>query len=158
MIVRDATPGDIPAIAAYWNPLIETTTITFATSPRSPADLAAMLAERPWFLVAEDGGQVIGHATSAQFRDGEGYAPCHEHTIMVDPDAHAAGVGRALMAALEDRARAAGVAVMVGAICGENAAAVSFHADLGYIETGRMPRIGRKFGRWLDLVLMQKTL
>lgn len=158
MMIRPAEATDIPAIAAYWNPLIRTTTITFASEEKSPADLAQMIATRPWFFVAEDAGRVIGHATCAQFRGGDGYVHSHEHTIIVDPDAKGTGVGRALMARLEGAARGAGVHVMVAGISGENAAAIAFHAALGYVETGRMPQVGRKFGRWLDLVLMQKCL
>ncbi|MFB2531291.1 N-acetyltransferase family protein [Paracoccus sp. p4-l81] len=157
-MLRDATAADAPAIAAYWNPLIRTTTITFSSEEKSLSDLAAMIAERPWFLVAEVDGRVAGHATCAQFRGGNGYVHAHEHTIIVDPAAQAHGVGRALMTALEGRARDGGVHVMVAGISGENQAALRFHAALGYAETGRMPQVGRKFGRWLDLVLMQKCL
>lgn len=158
MILRAATPADVPAIAAYWNPLIRTTTITFSSEEKSPADLAQMIATRPWFFVAEVDGRVVGHATCAQFRGGDGYLHSHEHTIIVDPAAKGTGVGRALMARLEAAARGAGVHVMVAGISGENAAAVAFHTALGYVETGRLPQVGRKFGRWLDLVLMQKSL
>lgn len=157
-MIRPAEATDIATISAYWNPLIRDTIITFSSEEKSPDDLAQMIATRPWFFVAEDAGRVIGHATCAQFRGGNGYVHSHEHTIIVDPAAKAQGVGRALMARLEDAARAGGVHVMVAGVSAENAAAIAFHRALGYVETGRMSQVGRKFGRWLDLVLMQKCL
>lgn len=158
MKIRPATTADAPAIAAYWNPLIRGTTITFASAEKTVTEVATMITTRPWFFVAEADGVILGHVTCAQFRGGDGYVHSHEHTIIVDPAAKAHGVGRALMATLEDAARAGGVHVMVAGISAENAPALAFHAALGYVETGRMPQVGRKFGRWLDLVLMQKNL
>ena len=81
-----------------------------------------------------------------------------EHTIIVAQDATGKGLGRMLMAALVSGARAAGAHSLIGAISAENATAVAFHARCGFIEVGRIPEAGRKFGRWLDLVLMQMKL
>ena len=81
-----------------------------------------------------------------------------EHTVLLAPAAQGKGLGRALMAALEAHAAAAGAHVMIAAIDADNAAGRAFHAALGYVQTGLMPQTGRKFGRWLDLVLMQKIL
>lgn len=162
MILRPALSKDVPAILAFWNPMIRDTTITFASVEKSPDGLMRMIAERRAagreFLVAVNGDEVQGLASYDQFRGGDGYVHCMEHTIILSPAAHGRGIGRALMAAIEDHARAGGGHVMVAGISGENAAGIGFHRAIAYVETGRMPQVGRKFGRWLDLVLMQKTL
>ena len=161
-MIRPAEPRDIAAIMAFWNPMIRATTVTFSSEEKTAEGLAEMIASRRAagheFLVAEMGGQVLGLATYAQFRGGNGYRHSVEHTIIMAPEAQGRGLGRALMTALEAHARAAGCHVLVAGISGENAAGLAFHAALGFTETGRMPETGRKFGRWLELVLMQKTL
>lgn len=106
-------------------------------------------------------GNVVGVATYGDFRDSvqrEGYRFTVEHTIHVDEHTRGLGVGRALMEALVDRARAAGLHAMIGAIDGENQESLAFHERLGFVEVGRLPEVGRKFDRWLDLVLVQRTL
>ena len=162
MNLRPALPEDIPAIMAFWNSMIRNSTITFASAEKTHEGLARMIAERRAagreFLVAVKDGAVLGLASYDQFRGGDGYVHCMKHTIILAPAAQGLGIGRALIAAIEDHARKGGAHVMVAAISGENAAGVGFHRAVGYVETGRMPQLGRKFGRWLDLVLMQKTL
>lgn len=162
MIVRAARPEDVPQLAAFWNPQIRESAITFTTIEKTEAmlqaELEACASEGRAFLVAEAEGQVIGLATWFQFRKGPGYAHSAEHTIVLAPEAQGRGAGRALMAALEDHARGRGIHVMVAGVTGENARGVAFHLALGYAETGRLPQVGRKFGRWMDLVLMQKIL
>ncbi|MDP1668517.1 GNAT family N-acetyltransferase [Phaeovulum sp.] len=161
-MIRPADPRDLAPIMAFWNPMIRETTVTFSSEQKTEAGLAEMIASRraagAEFLVAEAGGQVLGLATYAQFRGGNGYAHAMEHTIILAPAAQGRGLGRALMLALEGHARAAGCHVLVAGVSGENTAGIGFHAAIGFVETGRMPQVGRKFGRWLDLVLMQKTL
>ncbi len=78
-----------------------------------------------------------------------------EHTIHVDTGQWGKDVARLLMAALVDRARAAGKRAMIGGIDGENERSIRFHRRMGFVEVARMPGIGEKFGRPLDLVLMQ---
>lgn len=162
MIVRPAAEADFPALLAIWNPVIRDTTITFSSEEKTPGSLSAMIDERRGqgreFFVAETGGTIVGFATYAQFRGGNGYVHAMEHTIILGPAARRQGAGRALMAALEEHARARGAHVMVAGVSGENAEGIAFHAALGYVQTGVMPQTGRKFGRWLDLVLMQKFL
>ena len=101
---------------------------------------------------------VLGFVTYGQFRGGNGYLHAMEHTIILAPEARGRGVGRGLMGALEDHARAGGAHLMVGGISAENAAGVAFHAAVGFAEAGRVREAGRKFDRWIDLVLMQKIL
>lgn len=158
-MIRQARAEDAPAIAAIWNHTIRDTYFTFTTAEKSPETLATLIQERgPGFLVAVDKGEVLGFATFGPFRNGPGYAHVAEHTIYLSDRAQGRGLGRALMAAVEQAARAAGKSILVGGLSGDNAGTIAFHAALGYVETGRMPGMGRKFDRALDLVLMQKNL
>lgn len=157
-MIRPGIAADAPAIAAFWNPLIRDTVVTFSPLERSEAEIVQMMVAREAFLVATDGDAVLGFATYAQFRGGPGYAFAQEHTIILSPAAWGRGTGRALMAALEDAARAKGHHALIGGVSGSNPAGVAFHAALGYAEVGRLPQVGWKFGQWHDLVLMQKLL
>ena len=161
-MIRDATPGDAAGIAAIWNPVIRDTAITFNSAEKSPADIAAMIRTRQGdghgFLVTEDEGRILGFATYARFRGGVGYARTMEHTILLDPAAHGRGLGRALMQAVEDHARARGAISIFAGVSAENPAGRAFHAALGYAEVAILQRVGYKFGRTMDLVLMQKFL
>ena len=159
-MIRNATAADCDAIAAIWNPVIRDTAITFTTAEKTAEGLAATLAEKAAggfpFLVAEAEGGLLGFATYGQFRAGPGYARTAEHSIILGPAARGRGVGRALMAALEARAAAAEFHSLIAGVSAENPAGRAFHAALGYAEIAVLPEVGFKFGRWMDLVLMQK--
>jgi phosphinothricin acetyltransferase len=160
-MIRPATAADCAAIAAIWNPIIRDTAITFTDLEKTGEGLAQMLAEKAAagfpFLVADDGG-VLGFATYGSFRTGPGYARTAEHTILLGPQARRRGVGRALMAAIEDHARGRGIHSLWAGVSAENPVGRAFHAAIGYAEVAVLPQVGWKFGRWLDLVLMQKIL
>ena len=159
MTIRPAQAQDAAAMAAIWNPIIRDSAITFTTEEKTPEAIAAMLAapEGVW-LVAEEGGALLGFAGYGPFRGGPGYAASREVTVHLAADARGRGLGRALMQALEAEARAAHIHVLIAGISGENPGAVAFHAALGFEEVGRMPEVGQKFGRWMTLLLMQKIL
>lgn len=161
-MIRRATEGDAAAVAALWNGLIRDTTVTFTRTEKTLAEVADLIAARARdgfaFLVAEVEGEVAGFASYAQFRGGDGYDRCMEHSIHLVHSARGRGLGRALMQAIEDHARARGVHSMIAGVSGENAAGIAFHAALGYRTIATVPEAGHKFGRWLDLVLMQKIL
>lgn len=161
-MIRPATPADVPAILGFWNPLIETATVGFSPTPHTVESLTAQIAARQAddraFLVAEIGGAVAGFASYDQFRKGLGYARSMEHTIILAAQARGQGLGRALMAAIEDHARTRGAHLMVAGVSAENPAGLRFHAAVGYAEAGRIAGAGYKFGRFIDLVLMQKLL
>ncbi|SCY58908.1 GNAT family N-acetyltransferase [Paracoccus tibetensis] len=162
MILRPARPEDAAGIGAIWNPIVEGTVITFWPTPRSEAEIAEVIRQRAAeghpFLVAEDAGAILGFATYSQFRGGAGYARSMEHTIHAAPAARGRGLGRRMLTAIEDHARAVGHRLMIGAITGSNTASVAFHAACGYGEWGRIPAAGWKFGAFHDLVLMGKDL
>ena len=155
LLIRPATAADAPALAALWNPWIRDTAITFTSTLKTPDDLTQMIATRPAFFTTDD---LAGFASYGQFRGGDGYATCMEHTVILAPGARGAGLGRALMSAVHDHARSHGAHQMIAGISGENPAAIRFHSALGYVETARIRDAGFKFGRFMDLVLMQKFL
>ncbi|QYK43092.1 MAG: N-acetyltransferase [Paracoccaceae bacterium] len=161
-MIRAADAADAAGILAIWNPVIRDTGITFNPVEKTDAEVAAMIASRQaagqGFFVAAEGDTVLGFATYAQFRGGAGYARTMEHTILLHPAAHGRGVGRRLMATVEDHARAGGAGSMFGGVSAENTAGRAFHAAIGYAEVAVLHRVGWKFGRWFDLVLMQKFL
>lgn len=156
-MIRTARPADAPAIAAIWNHIIRDTVATFTTEEKQPSAITGAMASQPYW-VAEDAGTVVGFATYFQFRGGPGYVHTMEHSVHITPSAQGRGLGRDLMAALEDHARKAGVHSLFAGISGENSAGLAFHSALGYAHTARLPGVGRKFDRWHDLVLMQKFL
>jgi phosphinothricin acetyltransferase len=165
VVVRDATTDDLPAITDIYNALLESTTYEWTETPHTVDEQAAWLAQQTAAglpaLVAVDADEVVGWATYGDFRDSvrrPGYRFTVEHSIHVRGDSWGRGVGRALIDALEVRARAAGKHVMVAGIDSANERSIRFHERLGFVEVARMPEIGEKFGRRLDLVLMQRIL
>lgn len=163
--IRDAGVDDLPSIVALLNATLATTTTEYTDIPHT------VESRRSWFaqqtargfpvLVAEVDGSVVGFGAYGDFRDSiarPGYRFTVEHSVHVAESHWGGGVGRALLEALERRARQAGVHVMVAGIDSENVGSIAFHERLGFVETARMPEVGRKFDRWLDLVLMQKVL
>ena len=164
--VRDATADDAGAIAVLFNALIFTTTYGYRDHPTTAAEQLLWSQERTEAgfptLVAEDEGTVVGYAQWASFRGGHdrwsGYRHTVEHSIHVDGDRHRRGIGRLLLGELINRARTCGVHVLVAGIDSSNEGSIAFHTAMGFVEVARMPEVGRKFDRWLDLVLMQRVI
>lgn len=160
-MIRDAVAADAEAIAAIWNPFIRDTVVTFTNAEKSAEDIRVMIRQRQsagrGFLVADSGG-LLGFATYDQFRAGPGYARSMEHTVLLAPAARGRGVGRVLMADLCDHAARAGAHILMAGVSAANPAGVAFHAAIGFREVGRVLEAGWKFGRYHDLVLMQKIL
>jgi L-amino acid N-acyltransferase len=158
-VIRLATAADAPAIAAIWNTVIADSVATFNSQPYTDATMAALIQARATAGHATFVDQALtGFVTYAQFRGGVGYRFSMEHTIHLTPAAQGRGLGRALMAAVEDHARVAGGHSMIAGIGAENAVGIAFHARMGYAQVARVPQVGLKFGRWMDLILMQKFL
>lgn len=159
MKIRSAVTADAPEICSITNPLIRDSLITFTSEERTIEQVAdTIAATSDCFLIAEEAGRVIGFASYGQFRHGPGYAHTKEHSIQIDPAARGQGIGTALMARLEDKARADGVHALIAAISSANPAGLAFHQRIGFEPCGHMRQVGRKAGRWLDLLLMQKLL
>jgi len=162
VIVRDLTEADVPAITAIYNQLIAETDVIWLEDPVTVEDRIAWLrglrpGDAALAAVAED-GSVVGYAAIFEFRAKAGYWPTVELTIMLDHRHRGAGAGQVLMDELVVRAAAAGRQVMVAGIDGGNTGSIRFHERNGFVEVARMPGVGRKHGRPLDLVLMQLAL
>lgn len=160
--IRAADNADVPAITSIYAEHVRTGTGTFDTVAPDEALMAAKVADcmvRGWpFLVAAQGDNVIGYAYAAQFRDRAAYAFACEDSIYIAADARGRGVGKALLERLIVDAEAAGFRQMLAVIGGSEPASVALHAALGFEPIGRMKSVGRKFGRWLDVDLMQLAL
>ena len=175
MRIRDAGRDDAAAICALYNATVSTTTVAWTEEHESVATRQEWLrrqraAGNP-VLVAEAQAQaegeaqaeadVIAFASYGEFRNATkwpGYRFTVEHTIHVDATHQGAGVGGALLEALVERATVAGLHAMIGAIDGGNDGSIRFHERHGFVAVARLPEVGFKFGRWLDLVLVQRTL
>lgn len=155
-MIRAAGQADIPAIATLWNRMILDTTATFTTEEKSEHALQQLVADRPdaFWVAGQD--RVTGFVTWGPFRAGPGYRHTVEHTIISAVPLE--GTGSALMRHALVTAAGQGHHAMIAAISGENADAQVFHARLGFVAVGHLPQVGRKAGRWLDLILMQKML
>ncbi|MDC0659842.1 GNAT family N-acetyltransferase [Leisingera sp. SS27] len=159
MIIRSATEADAEAVCAIANWVIRDTLATFNTIEKTPEQVRQQItASNGAYLVAEQDGEILGHAHFFPFRAGPGYRFTAEHTIHLLPAAQGQGAGRRLMQALESKAKESQIHVLIASVSSANPGAIAFHAALGYVETARMPELGCKNGLWLDTVFMQKIL
>lgn len=162
MKIDPATLSDSAPITAILNDAILNTTAVWYDQPKAEADMTAWLESRTLsglpVLVARESGAVLGYASYGPFRPWPGYSQTVEHSVYVSAAARGQGVGTALLRSLMDEARAARIHVMIAGIEAENTASLAVHRRLGFLETGRLPEVGRKFDRWLTLVFLQKTL
>lgn len=163
LTIRPSTDADLPAIQAIYAQAVLAGTGTFETEVPSVEDMGRRRAEvlgrsLPW-LVAERDGVVLGYAYANYFRPRLAYRFCVEDSIYLSPAAQGQGVGRLLLAELIARCESAGARQML-AVIGDaaNAGSVGVHTALGFQHTGVLKSAGWKFGRWLDVVLMQRTL
>ncbi len=162
LIVRDATMDDAARILAIFNHAALNTTAVWTDDPSDLDSRRAWIRARQEagypVLVATDDGGVAGFASFGDFRPFPGYRHTVENSVYVDQHRHRSGVGRSLMTALIARAEAMQKHAMIAGIEAANVASLALHGALGFAEVARMPEVGCKFGRWLDLVLMQKML
>jgi L-amino acid N-acyltransferase YncA len=161
--IRPSRDDDVADITAIYAHHVLHGTGTFETTPPTETDMAARRADvlskgLPW-LVAEEGGRVLGYAYCQWFKPRPAYRFSAEDSIYLAASAAGKGLGRALLAELARHAEAAGVRKLI-AVIGDsaNAGSVGVHRALGFNEVGVLKSCGWKFGKWLDVVLMEKFL
>lgn len=170
MMIRTATEQDIPEITAIYNEVVANSTAVWTEKRDTEAErLAWMNARRglgyPVLVATQDstqdstkGSTVLGYGTFGDFRAWPGYRHSVEHSVYIDTDHRGRGLGRAIIGELIAAASALGKHVLIAGIDGGNMASIRLHERAGFVEVARMPEIGRKFGRWLDLIFMQRFL
>ena len=161
--IRPAVAADLPALLDIYNDVIATSTAVFALAPTTLEERSA------WFegriragypvLVAEGADGVIGFASFGEFRGAwPGYRYSVEHSVHVRQDWRGRGVGSRLIEALLPIAQKMGKHVIIGGIEAANEASLRMHERLGFERVAHFREVGHKFGRWLDLVFMQRPL
>ena len=163
LTLRPSTAGDVAACAEIYREAVRNGTGTFELDEPDDAEMArrreAILAQGlPW-LVAEQGGELLGYAYANQFRPRQAYRFCVEDSIYLAPAARGRGVGRLLLAELVGRCEALGIRQML-AVIGDSAnrGSIGVHLACGFGHTGTFAAAGWKFDRWLDVVMMQRRL
>lgn len=161
MELRPATLDDAPAIREIYNLEVTTSTATFDLVPRSLEEQQAWLASRSGVhavLVVELDGVVAGFGSLSPWRDRPAYSTTVEDSVYVHRDHHGRGVGRALLDELVAVATAHGFHACMARIVGGHEASIGLHHACGFEVVGKEREVGRKFGKWLDVVLMERLL
>ncbi|MFC5818845.1 GNAT family N-acetyltransferase [Nonomuraea harbinensis] len=162
--IRPPVESDLPAVAAVYAHYVTETVATFDETPPTVdewrAKAAAIIGAGLPFLVAEEDGEVLGFAYAARYRPKPAYRHTLEDTVYLAPGATGRGLGGMLLAELIAAARQAGAHQLVAVVAGsgEETASLNLHAAFGFVEAGRLRRVGFKHGRWIDTTLLQLGL
>ena len=171
MIIRPATRADLPGILEIYNEAVLNTTATYDYEPRTLAHRTEWFEERtrdgyPVFVAVNEileqdstsNGRVAGWSALNPFHARYGYRFTAEDSIYVAPDMRGQGIGKLLLPPLIEGARTKGLHALIAAIDAENTASLRLHASFGFQKVGHFKQTGFKFGRWLDVVYMEKLI
>jgi len=159
--LRPAIEADLPAINDIYNHYVLTSTCTYAEVPDSLA------ARRLWWLdhqppypvlVLSVGQTVVGWGSLSKFKAREGYRFTCENSVYLHPEWCGRGLGSVMLAALVEHAQAGGLHAIIASICATQVPSIKLHERHGFFEVARMKEVGFKFGRWLDVVYLQRVL
>jgi L-amino acid N-acyltransferase YncA len=160
-MIRSATSADADAICAIYNHYVRHTAVTFEETPVEAAEMRQRIEEVqarfPW-LVAEDGGRLVGYAYATRWRVRSAYRYSVESTVYLDPELGGRGWGTRLYGDLLARLEAAGIHAVMGGIALPNIASVALHEKLGFRKVAHFEAVGWKGNRWLDVGYWQRIL
>jgi L-amino acid N-acyltransferase YncA len=161
-VVRLAAATDAEEIRAIYNPAVLSSTVTFDLVPRSHADqiewLQAHDGAHPATVAVDDDGTVAGFGSLSPWRARPAYSTSVEDSVYVREDRQGAGIGKLLLADLVERARGYGFHAVFARIVGGHEASIALHERCGFERVGVEREVGRKLGRWLDVVVMELLL
>jgi phosphinothricin acetyltransferase len=161
LVLRVATVEDAEAIRSIYNIEVTQSTVTFDLEPRTLEVQRDWLAARSGAhsaVVLEEAGQVIGFASLSPWKDRPAYRTSVEDSVYVHRDHQGKGVGRTLLTRLLEVANESGFHAVFGRIVGGHEASIALHQALGFEIIGVEKEVGRKFGKWLDVVVVEKIL
>ena len=160
-MIRIATEADVPAIRAIYAPYVRDTTVSFEYDVPGEAEFLerfrTVTRDFPW-LVWEEGGEILGYTYACRPFERAAYSWCAESSVYLKPAAQGRGMGRKLYLALEEILKQQGYFVLYAWVTGENLTSVRFHEKMGYKISMELENCGYKFGRWCDLIWMEKRL
>lgn len=160
-LIRPATLDDLGAIREIYNYYVAYSTCTFQVEPETEEERLEWFRKRSTThpaTVAERGGEVVGWGALSPWKARAAYARSVEASVYVRHDLHRAGIGRALLVDLIERARTAGHHLVIGGACTEQASSIALQEALGFERVGCFREVGFKFGRWLDVLYLQLRL
>jgi L-amino acid N-acyltransferase YncA len=161
---RQASNEDVPGILRIYNEVVASSTAIYIDDPVTLENRQAWLLEQqkrgyPVLIADQGSGDIAGFCSFGDWRGAwPGYRFTVEHSVHVRSDRRGGGIGRKLVEAIFPYALALNKHVMIGAIDASNDASIKFHSRLGFREVGHFREVGFKFGRWLDLIFMQRIL
>ena len=161
VLLRLARPPDAEAIRDIYNAEVTGSTVTFDLRPRTLEEQRAWLDARSGafaVLVAEDHGEVVGFASLSSYRDRPAYATTVEESIYIRHDQRGKGLGKALLTEIVEVASRQGFHTIMARVVGHHDASIGLHRAVGFGVVGVEREVGRKFGKWLDVVVMQRML
>jgi phosphinothricin acetyltransferase len=159
--LRRATVDDAESIRQIYNVEVQTSTVTFDLMPRTLAQQQAWIVDRSGahvVIVATTDSEVVGFGSLSPFRSRPAYSTTVEDSVYVHHDHQGEGVGRAVLAELVRLAEVHGFHAVMARIVGGHATSIGLHSSQGFHVVGREREVGRKFGRWLDVVVMERLL
>lgn len=160
-MIRRVTGQDAQAIADIYNEYVLRSVATFELKPVSCAEMSRRIDEfsscYPYF-VYEENRRVLGYCYAHRWRVREAYRRTWETTVYIDSSSRGKGIGKLLVSHLIEECRRAGIHVLVASVVGENNNSRKLHESLGFRPVSHFREVGRKFGRWLDIVEFQLIL
>jgi len=168
MFIRSAVPGDAPRLSEIYRYYVENTAVSFEYAPPGPEEFARRISatlEHYPYLVAEENGVILGYVYAAPLSSRPAYGHCAELSVYVDRACRRRGCGRGLYRAMEARLAEMGIRNLYACIASPDGDdpylardSEAFHGKVGFAEAGRFHRCGYKFGRFYDVVWMEKLI
>jgi L-amino acid N-acyltransferase len=161
MMIRKAEQSDVSTITEIYNEAILTTTATFDTEPKTPEERTDWFRshdERHPILVAIVDGRIVGWASLSRWSERKAYDDTGETSFYVKEEYRRRGIGRKLKEAILEEARRLHFHTIIARIAGESSVSLHLNEDFGFVHIGTMKEVGRKFGKLLDVHILQKML